>query len=68
MSLQIRPIFGCEHKNRRIQSTLLFERGLEVPVIFCKDCCDICSSCGSKTKTRLFDDLKLCDYCFLKSK
>lgn len=68
MVLQIRSIFGCKHQNRNIQSKLLFERGLEVPALFCEECCEICSGCGTKTKTRLFTGLKLCDYCFSKSK
>lgn len=66
--LQIRTIFGCEHKNRKIQSKLQFERGLEIPALFCEACCDICSGCGAKTKTRIFNDLKLCDCCFSKYK
>ena len=68
MVLQIRSIFGCAHQNRKIQSKLLFERGLEVPALFCEDCCDICSDCGTLSKTKLHNDLQLCDYCYSKNK
>ena len=68
MVLQIRTIFGCEHNNRKIQSKMIFEQGLEVPALFCEDCCEICSGCGTKTKTRFVNDLKLCDCCFPKNK
>ena len=36
----IRYIFGCIHEGRTVFSHTFFERGLRIPVAFCKDCID----------------------------
>jgi len=36
----IRYIFGCIHEDRTVFSHTFFERGLRIPVAFCKDCVD----------------------------
>ena len=59
-----RYIFGCEHNNRNILSTTIFERGLEIPVIFCDDCVTVCNICLKKTKTRVYDKLELYEKCY----
>jgi hypothetical protein len=64
MNLQIRYIFGCNHPKRNICSKVFFERDFTIPVLYCEDCCKICSKCHSKTKTRIFENLEFCDKCF----
>jgi hypothetical protein len=64
MVLQIRYIFGCDHPNRNIHSNVFFERGFKISALYCKDCCKICSNCLSKTKTRTFENLELCEACY----
>lgn len=38
MVLQFRQIFGCEHQEKKIQSKVIFERGLEIPASLCEFC------------------------------
>lgn len=38
MVLQFRQIFGCEHQEKKIQSKVIFERGLEIPASLCELC------------------------------
>jgi hypothetical protein len=64
MVLQIRYIFGCVHPNRNIHSNVFFEDGIKIPVLYCEDCCGICSKCFTKTKTRVFENLELCEECY----
>jgi hypothetical protein len=64
MTIKTRHIFGCNHNNRNILSTTIFERGLEIPVIFCDDCVTVCSICLNKMKTRVYDKLELCEKCY----
>lgn len=66
MPVKIKYIFGCKHSNRNILSTTIFERGLELPAIFCNDCITICNICLKKEKTKMYDKLELCDTCYLK--
>lgn len=66
--LKIRQMFGCEHPKRTIQSSVIFERGLEIQAALCEECCDICIECGFKAKTRTFNNLKYCDFCFSQKK
>jgi len=63
MTIKTRYIFGCNHDNRNILSTTIFERGLEVPAIFCDDCITICDICLMKKETKTYDKLELCDKC-----
>ena len=64
MSIQIRYIFGCNHEKRNITSIVSFERGLEIPAIFCDDCITICNICLMKIKTKEFHGLELCEKCY----
>ena len=64
MVLQIRYIFGCDHPKRNIRSNVIFERDFKIPALYCEDCCIICSKCLAKTKTRIFENLELCENCF----
>ncbi len=57
MAIKTRYIFGCNHNNRNILSTTIFERGLEIPAIFCDDCITVCNICLKKTKTKTYDKL-----------
>lgn len=36
--LKYRHIFGCGHQEKKIQSKVIFERGLEIPVSLCEFC------------------------------
>lgn len=65
MSVKIKYIFGCKHSNRSILSTAVFERGLELPAIFCNDCVTICNICLKKEKTKTYDKLELCEKCHM---
>jgi len=65
MTVKIKYIFGCKHDNPSILSTTIFERGLELPAIFCNDCITICNICLKKEKTKTFDKLELCEKCYL---
>jgi hypothetical protein len=38
VALQFRQIFGCEHQERKVQSKVIFERGLEIPTYLCEFC------------------------------
>ena len=62
--IKTRYIFGCNHSNRNILSTTIFERGLEIPAIFCDDCVTVCNICLKKTKTKAYDKLELCEKCY----
>lgn len=64
MTIKTRYIFGCKHDNRNIISSMNFERGLEIPVILCDDCCSVCDICLNKTKTKAYDKLELCEKCY----
>jgi len=64
MPVKIKYIFGCKHDNRSILSTAIFERGLELPAIFCNDCVTICNICLKKEKTKTYDKLELCEKCY----
>ena len=64
MTIKTKYIFGCSHDNRNILTTTIFERGLEVPAIFCDDCIKICDICLKKTTTKIHDNLKLCGNCY----
>jgi len=68
MTIRTKYIFGCNHSNRNILSTTIFERGLEVPAIFCDDCITICDICLKKIKTKTYDKLELCEKCYLSVK
>jgi hypothetical protein len=61
---QIRYIFGCNHKNRNILSTVIFERGLEIPAVFCNDCVIMCDICLEKMKTMKYENFVLCEKCY----
>jgi len=61
--MKIRYIFGCNHENRNIISTTIFEKGLEIPSIFCNDCIEICDICLKKDRTQKHDRLRLCEKC-----
>ena len=64
VTTKIRYIFGCNHDSRNILSTTIFERGLEIPSIFCEDCITICDICLKKINTKAYDNLKLCEKCY----
>jgi hypothetical protein len=64
VTIKTRYIFGCNHDNRNILSTTIFERGLEIPAIFCDDCVTVCNICLKKMKTRTYDKLELCEKCY----
>lgn len=64
MSIKTRYIFGCSHENRNILSATIFERGLEIPAIFCDDCITICDICLMKKETKTYEELKLCEKCY----
>ena len=64
VAIKTRYIFGCNHNNRNILSTTIFERGLEIPAIFCDNCVAICNICLKKTKTKVYDKLELCEKCY----
>ena len=64
MAIKTRYIFGCNHNNRNILSTTIFERGLEIPAIFCDDCITGCNICLKKTKIKVYDKLELCKKCY----
>ena len=64
MPSKIKYIFGCKHDNPSILSTAIFERGLELPAIFCDNCITICNICLNKEKTRTYDKLELCEKCY----
>ena len=64
VTIKTRYIFGCNHDNRNILSTTIFERGLEIPAIFCDDCVTVCNICLKKTKTKVYDKLELCEKCY----
>ena len=36
--LQFRPIFVCEHQERKVKSKVIFERDLEIPASLCELC------------------------------
>ena len=61
VTIKTRYIFGCNHDNRNILSTTIFERGLEIPAIFCENCVTICDICLKKMKTKVYDKLELCE-------
>lgn len=65
VTIKTRYIFGCSHDNRNILSTTIFERGLEIPTIFCENCVTICDICLKKMKTKVYDKLELCEKCYL---
>lgn len=64
MAVKIKYIFRCKHSNQSILSTAIFERGLELPAIFCNDCVAICNICLKKEKTKTYDKLELCEKCY----
>lgn len=64
MSVKIKYIFGCIHNNRNTSSTVNFERGLELPAIFCDECVTICNICLKMVKTKTYDKLELCEKCY----
>lgn len=66
--LKIRQMFGCEHPKRTIQSSVIFERRLEIQASLCEECCHICIECGFKAKIRTFNNLKCWDFCFSQKK
>jgi len=68
MTIKTRYIFGCSHDKRNILSTTIFERGLEVPAIFCDDCITICDICLMKKETKTYDNLELCEKCYTNVK
>ena len=68
MTIRTKYIFGCNHDNKNILSTTIFERGLEIPAIFCDDCITICDICLKKIKTRTYNKLGLCKKCYLSVK
>lgn len=65
VTIKTRYIFGCNHDNRNISSTMIFERGLEIPAIFCDNCVTICDICLEKMKIKVYDKLELCEKCYL---
>jgi len=65
MPSKIKYMYGCKHDNPNILSTVVFERGLELPAIFCDNCITICSICLKKEKTKKYDKLELCEKCYL---
>jgi len=65
MPSKIKYMYGCKHDNPNILSTVVFERGLELPAIFCDNCITICSICLKKEKTKTYDKLELCERCYL---
>ena len=62
--IKTRYIFGCNHNNRNILATTIFEKELEIPAIFCDNCVAICNICLKKTKTKVYDKLELCEKCY----
>ena len=66
MEIKTKYIFGCIHENRNILSTTMFERGLELPAVFCKNCIPVCNICLKKIKTKTYDKLELCNKCHAK--
>ena len=64
VTIKTRYIFGCNHDNRNILSTTIFERGLVIPAIFCDDCVTVCDICLRKMKTKIYDKLELCEKCY----
>ncbi len=64
MTIKTRYIFGCNHNNRNVLSTTIFENGLEIPSSFCDDCVTICNICLNKSKTKIYDKLELCEKCY----
>ena len=64
VTIKTRYIFGCNHDNRNILSSTIFERGLEIPAIFCDDCVTVCDICLRKMKTKTYDKLELCEKCY----
>ena len=64
VTIKTRYIFGCNHDNRNILSTMIFERGLEIPDIFCESCVTICDICLKKMKTKAYDKFELCEKCY----
>jgi hypothetical protein len=65
VTIKTRYIFGCNHDNRNILSTTIFERGLEIPAIFCENCVTVCDICLKKTKIKVYGKLELCEKCYL---
>ena len=65
MPSKIKYIFRCKHSNPSILSTIVFERGLELPAIFCENCITICNICLNLEKTRTYEKLELCEKCYL---
>jgi len=65
MPSKIKYMYGCTHDNPNILSTVVFERGLELPAIFCDNCITICNICLKKEKTRTYEKLELCEKCYL---
>ena len=66
--LKIRQMFVCAHPERKIQSSVIFERGLKIQAALCEECCDICNKCGFLTKTKTSNNLKFCDFCYSQKK
>ncbi|MGI0056432.1 MAG: hypothetical protein ACREAK_03555 [Nitrosarchaeum sp.] len=64
VTIKTRYIFGCNHDNRNILSTMIFEKGLEIPTIFCEDCVTVCDICLKRMKTKVYDNLELCEKCY----
>jgi len=64
VAIKTRYIFGCNHYNRNILSTTIFERRLEIPSIFCDDCVAVCDICLKKMETKAYDKLELCEKCY----
>lgn len=62
--MQTRYIFGCNHENRNITFKTTFERGLEIPTVFCDDCFTLCNICLKKTEKQEYENLELCLECF----
>lgn len=65
MPSKIKYMYGCKHDNPNNLSTVVFERGLELPAIFCDNCIIICNICLKKEKTRTYEKLELCEKCYL---
>ncbi len=36
--MSLRYVFGCKHDNRDFKTSMVFENGIRLPVILCKDC------------------------------
>lgn len=64
--MAVRYIFGCSHPDRRIPGKSVFEKGLELPALYCNECIDFCHICLKITTTRHFEQLHLCNSCFEK--